>query len=196
MYDWNKVSKHGAPVSSSMPQALAREIQEQEERANEAAKKQSLKRRAPDPPSKMSTLPTSHVATTVTHAVGGSVTHMVGDIRSPYYASLARTTSSDGTNSPKGCYCQLGSVFRALLFLSVILGVTGGLIYWIYMVHFLKVDGTFPNDQPETTKIISSVKTYQNREGLYNMTNYHIPHPPSEPNQISKYRYALNSSYN
>ena len=60
MYDWNKVSKRGGGFTSSMPRSLAKELREQEEKAKEASKQTSLKRRAPDPPSRTSTLPSSN----------------------------------------------------------------------------------------------------------------------------------------
>ena len=135
MYDWNKVSKRSGGFTSSMPRSLAKELREQEEKAKEAAKQTSLKRRAPDPPSRASTLPTSKAQ--------NDTISMADPLSGPYfYSSLARTTSSEDSTSLKGCYCQIGSVFRALVFLFLILGVTAGLIYWIYMAHFLKNDGT------------------------------------------------------
>ena len=144
MYDWNKVSKRGGGFSSSMPRSLVKELREQEEKAKEAAKNTSLKRKAPDPPSIASTLPTAK------DNQNDGARSMADPLSSaPYfYPSLATRTnssSSEDSMSPKGCYCQMGSVFRAIIFICLILGVTGGLVYWIYMVHFLKDDGTLPD---------------------------------------------------
>jgi hypothetical protein len=37
---------------------------------------------------------------------------------------------------PKGCFCQIGSAFKAVLVLFLILGVTGGIVAWIYHTKF------------------------------------------------------------
>jgi hypothetical protein len=41
-----------------------------------------------------------------------------------------------GGGAPKGCYCQMGSIVRAIFSLAFILGVSGGLIYWVYITQF------------------------------------------------------------
>ena len=41
---------------------------------------------------------------------------------------------------PKGCYCQVGSVFKTALFLALILGVSAALAFWIYQNKFLSKD--------------------------------------------------------
>ena len=33
---------------------------------------------------------------------------------------------------PKGCYCQVGSVFKTVFFLLLILGVSAALAFWVY----------------------------------------------------------------
>ena len=38
---------------------------------------------------------------------------------------------------PKGCYCQVGSVFKTALFLALILGVSAALAFWIYQNKFI-----------------------------------------------------------
>ena len=41
---------------------------------------------------------------------------------------------------PKGCYCQVGSVFKTALFLALILGVSAALAFWIYQNKFVSKD--------------------------------------------------------
>ena len=38
---------------------------------------------------------------------------------------------------PKGCYCQVGSVFKTVLFLVLIVGVSTALAVWIYQNKFV-----------------------------------------------------------
>ena len=38
---------------------------------------------------------------------------------------------------PKGCYCQVGSVFKTALFLTLIVGVSTALAVWIYQNKFV-----------------------------------------------------------
>ena len=166
MYDWNKVSKRGGGFTSSMPRSLAKELREQEEKAKEASKQSSLKRRAPDPPSRTSTLPSSN------RLQNDTISMADPSLSGPYFfPTLPRSTAfTNDSNNPKGCFCQMGSVFRALVFLCLILGVTGGLIYWIYMVHFLKEDGTYPDPKETISKIKTDIRSkypYYNRSKNY-----------------------------
>ena len=166
MYDWNKVSKRGGGFTSSMPRSLAKELREQEEKAKEASKQTSLKRRAPDPPSHTSTLPSSN------RLQNDTISMADPSLSGPYFfPTLPRSTvSALDSSNPKGCFCQMGSVFRALVFLCLILGVTGGLIYWIYMVHFLKEDGTYPDAKGTISKIKTDIRSkypYYNRSKNY-----------------------------
>ena len=64
----------------------------------------------------------------------------------------AMSTSPTPGQLPKGCYCQLGSVFRAALFLSLILGVTAGVCYWIYLAHFAPDAKNFKNSDKNLTE--------------------------------------------
>lgn len=50
---------------------------------------------------------------------------------------MTRSQGSDGQGpSPKGCFCQIGSSFKAVLFLFLILGATGALGFWLYQNKF------------------------------------------------------------
>ena len=194
MYDWNKVSKRGVGFPSTMPRSLAKEMREQEEKAKEEAKKASIKRKAPDPPSRASTLPTSRF--------GSDTVSMADELSSGpyYYASLARTTSSESTTLPKGCYCQLGSGFRALIFLCIILGVTAGLVYWIYMVHFLKEDGTFPEETPPRVKSSSNESYFSIKNGNNNINRLSLPNlqrhrvAPSKNTNLESFNETFNKT--
>ena len=74
----------------------------------------------------------------------------------PYPGSLAAPSSV--RTLPKGCYCQLGSVFRAIIFLTLILGVTAGLVYWIYTAHFVSTsDETLTSRSNKTANITSNL---------------------------------------
>ena len=56
---------------------------------------------------------------------------------SQHHSFPMTSTSSNGNNqAPKGCYCQMGSIVRAIFSLAFILGVSGGLIYWVYITQF------------------------------------------------------------
>ncbi len=50
--------------------------------------------------------------------------------------SAVGASTSVSSQAPKGCYCQMGSIFRAILSLIFILGVSAGVFYWIYMTQF------------------------------------------------------------
>ena len=41
---------------------------------------------------------------------------------------------------PKGCYCQVGSVFKTALFLTLIVGVSTALAVWVYQNKFSPQD--------------------------------------------------------
>ena len=57
----------------------------------------------------------------------------------------------------KGCYCQMGSVFRAIISLIFILGVSAGLFYWLYVTQFQDMNGKKNSENLEvSTKKINS----------------------------------------
>jgi len=108
MYGWNSISKAG--FRASMPRSIARELREQVRAEAEAGKQNN----------------------------NNSNNHLQRVNSHPQSITTQGSTATTGQRDvlPKGCYCQLGSVFRAILFLVLILGVTGGVCYWIYLSHF------------------------------------------------------------
>ncbi|XP_059079958.1 uncharacterized protein LOC131878073 isoform X2 [Tigriopus californicus] len=50
---------------------------------------------------------------------------------------MTGSQGSDGPGpSPKGCFCQIGSSFKAVMFLLLILAATGALGFWLYQNKF------------------------------------------------------------
>ena len=50
--------------------------------------------------------------------------------------SAVGASTSVSSQAPKGCYCQMGSIFRAIISLIFILALSAGVFYWIYMTQF------------------------------------------------------------
>ena len=107
MYAWNSISKAG--FRAAMPRSIARDLREQARREGEI-------KTCPDDVDENNEKPIRKTSTT-----------------SPPPA----LASSESKEIPKGCYCQLGSVFRAIFFLFFILAVTAGVCYWIYQGSIL-----------------------------------------------------------
>jgi hypothetical protein len=75
------------------------------------------------------------------------------DPRSPMSVPKDHMTSLNPSNfttnggAPKGCFCQMGSIFRAILCLIFIVAASGGVFYWIYMTQLAPASPDHPGDK-------------------------------------------------
>ena len=152
MYAWNHDNKRG-PFRSSIPRTIAREIRERMEEQENLAKELRGRQRHLQPPSYPRPSP---------HPL----------VRPPPAYDDHHQGHPRGRPTKKERFCQVGSLVRASVCLFLMLGVTGGLIYWIYTAHFASIQKevhkrTFNNGSLEETalKLDKNVRLYIDYEG-------------------------------
>ena len=77
------------------------------------------------------------------------------------YKTLIKRKATTEISVRKGCYCQMGSIFRAIISLIFILGVSAGLFYWLYVTQFRDLNSgkktTNDNLEKGTKKINNNI---------------------------------------
>ena len=88
-------------------------------------------------------------------------THLKDKKISANYKTLIKRKATTEISVRKGCYCQMGSIFRAIISLIFILGVSAGLFYWLYVTQFRDLNSgkktTNDNLEKGTKKINNNI---------------------------------------
>ena len=140
MYAWNSFSNKRGPFRATIPRTIAREIRDRVEEQENLAKQHSRNHHHQRPPAGQYSNYGHHPRPSVPPP------YPVRSLPQPPLrpsASEGRRRSSNSSrirqSHDKGCLCQIGSVVRAVICLALMLGVTGGLVYWVTTAHFTSV---------------------------------------------------------